>query len=66
MQTTKGQTMEPSHPGSLICAFVIGYLESIVVDLAPCKISFFYLASVAEQCDLSSTNRASYKQKFSE
>ena len=32
----------------LISAFVISYLESIVVNLTPCKISIFQLVSVSE------------------
>ena len=32
---------QPAHPRSLISAFVIRYLESIVVKLAPYKIPLF-------------------------
>ena len=32
---------QPAHERSLISTFVIPYLESIVVDLASCKISIF-------------------------
>ena len=48
-QTTKLQT----SLGNLISTFVIHYLESIIVSLAPCKISIFWLVSVAEQTGLS-------------
>ena len=48
-QTTKLQT----SLGNLISTFVILYLESIVVSLAPCKISIFWLVSLAEQTGLS-------------
>ena len=39
----------------LISTFVIHYLESIVIKLAPCKISIFLLVSVAEQAGLNYT-----------
>ena len=32
---------QPGHPRSLISAFVIGLLESIIIKVATCKISFF-------------------------
>ena len=37
------------------CCFVILYLESIVFNFAPCKISMFQVVSVAEQAGLSLT-----------
>ena len=40
---------QPAHPRSLISAFVIHYLENTVVKLAPCKIPFLWLVSVAEE-----------------
>ena len=40
---------QPAHLLSLISAFVIHYLKSIVVKLASRKISTFYLGSVAEE-----------------
>ena len=40
---------QPAHPCSLISIFVIRYLESATVKLAPCKISIFLLVSVARQ-----------------
>ena len=39
---------QTAHLHSLISAFVIGFFESIIVKLAPCRISLFYLVSVAE------------------
>ena len=42
-----------AHPHSLISAFVIRCLLSIIVKLAMSKISIFKLASVAEQAGLS-------------
>ena len=44
---------QPAHPRSLISAFVIHLLESIISTLATNKLSFFYLVSVAEQGGLS-------------
>ena len=44
---------QPAHTRSLISAFVIRYLESTVVKLAPCKIIFFYLISKAKETGLS-------------
>ena len=46
-----------THPYSLISVFVIYYLESIVVKLSPCKISMFYLASLAKQAGLRAESR---------
>ena len=40
---------QPAHPHSLISAFVIHFLESIVCRLATNKISIFELVSVAEE-----------------
>ena len=42
-----------AHPRSLNSAYVIRYLESIVVKLAPYKIPLFLLVSVAEETVLS-------------
>ena len=48
---------QPAHPGSLISAFVIRFLEStcIISKLATREISIFKLVSVAEQVGLSMT-----------
>ena len=46
-------TDQSAHPRSLICIFVIRYLESLLAKLAPCKISVFLLVAVAEQAGLS-------------
>ena len=40
---------QPAHPCSLISAFVICLLESIISKLATCEISHFQVVSVAEQ-----------------
>ena len=48
----KGADM-PAHPRSLISAFVIRLLESIMSRLATREIIIFQLASVVEQADLS-------------
>ena len=37
------------HPRSLISAFAIHLLNSIILKLAPSEISLFYLVSVAEE-----------------
>ena len=38
-----------AHPRSLISAFAIHLLNSIILNLAPSEISLFYLVSVAEK-----------------
>ena len=43
---------QPAHPRSLISAFVIHFLESIICKLATGEISIFYLVSVAEETGL--------------
>ena len=43
---------QPAHPGSLISAFVISFLESIICKLATDEISIFWLVSVAEETGL--------------
>ena len=43
---------QPAHPCSLISAFVIPLLDSIVSKLARSKISFLQVVSVAEQAGL--------------
>ena len=44
---------QAAHPRSLISAFVIYLLDSIISRLAAYKFSFFYLVSVAEQAGFS-------------
>ena len=56
---------QPAHPHSLISAFVIRLLESIITKLATNEISIFYLASVAEQASLDMTGRKPRRQVFS-
>ena len=46
---------QPAHPHSLICAFVVHCLDSIIPPVSKSKISSLYLASVAEQAGLSLT-----------
>ena len=41
LYVSKKDTGQPAHPHGLISAFVINYLEGIVVKLAPCKILIF-------------------------
>ena len=43
---------QPAHPRSLISAFVIRFLESIISRLATGEIATFKLVSVAEETDL--------------
>ena len=43
---------QPAHPHSLISAFAIKCLESIISRLATSEISIFYLVSLAEQAGL--------------
>ena len=43
---------QPAHPRSLISAFVIRYLDSIISLVSTSKISSLYLASVAAQAGL--------------
>ena len=43
---------QPAHPHSLIRAFVICFLESIISKLATGEISIFQLVSVAEETGL--------------
>ena len=44
---------QPAHPRSLISAFVVGCLDSIIPLVSIPKISSHYLASVAVQAGLS-------------
>ena len=53
-----------SYPRSLISAFIVRLLESIISKLASCKISF-YLVSVAEQTGLGLTQPETRKIGFS-
>ena len=43
---------QPAHPRSLISAFVICFLKSIICKLATCDISIFKLVFVAEETGL--------------
>ena len=45
---------QPAHPRSLVSAFVVRYLDSIIHILAKSKISRLQLVSVAEQVGLCS------------
>ena len=44
---------QPAHPRSLISAFVICFIVSIISKLASSKISIFELVSVAEETGFS-------------
>ena len=47
--------VQPAHPRSLISAFAVRCLDSIISLVSLCSISWLYLASVAEQAGLSLT-----------
>ena len=44
---------QPAHPGRLISAFVIRFLESLISKLASSEIPIFYLVSVSKETGLS-------------
>ena len=56
---------QPAHPRSLISAFVVRYLDSIVSIVSRFAISLLSLASVAEQASLSLTWSETPKDRFS-
>ena len=58
-------TDQPAHPRSLISAFVIRLLISIISRLATSEISLFYLVSVAEETGLSLALSEPRRQVFS-
>ena len=55
---------QPTHPRSLISAFVVRCLDSIMSLVSVTKISSLLLASVAEQDSLSLTGRKLQKTRF--
>ena len=55
---------QPAHPRNLISTFVFSSLESMIAILATCKISRFWLVSVAEQASLSLTWSQTSKKGF--
>ena len=55
---------QPVHPHSLISAFAIHFLESIIRKLATSIISIFWLVSVAEETGLSLTLSETLKTGF--
>ena len=57
-------TDQPANPRSLISAFVVCCLDSIIPLLAIVKISSLYLVSVAKQADLSLTWSETPKSGF--
>ena len=62
--TNKGAD-QPAHPRSLISAFVVRYLDSIILLVSISEISSLYLASVAEQAGLSFTWSQTPEDPFS-
>ena len=57
-------TDQPAHPRSLISAFVIRLLESIIPRLVTIQNSIFELVSVAEQAGLNTTLSKTLKTGF--
>ena len=55
---------QPAHLRSLISAFVIHFLESIISRLDTSEISIFWLVSVAEQAGLNLTLSVTPKTGF--
>ena len=55
---------QPAHPRSLISAFVVCYLDSIIPILVKSKISRLQLVSIAEQASLSLTWSQTLKTGF--
>ena len=55
---------QPAHPRSLISAFVIHFLESIISRFATSQILIFQLVSVAEQAGLNTTLSETTKPGF--
>ena len=53
-----------AHPRSLISAFVIRFLESIICKLATGEISIFWIVSVAEEIGLKLALSATPKTDF--
>ena len=58
-------TDQPVHPHSLISAFVVHCLDSIIPLISISEISSLYLASVAERAGLSLTWVANAEHRFS-
>ena len=56
---------QPAHPRSLISAFVVRCLGSVISLVSVTKISSLMLASVAEQAGLSLTRSETPKDTFS-
>ena len=56
---------QPAHPCSLISAFVLCYLDSVMSLVSVTKISSLMLASVAEQASLSLTLSETPEDTFS-
>ena len=55
---------QPAHPRSLISAFVICFLESIISRLARSEISLLYIVLVAEETGLKLTLSETPKTGF--
>ena len=58
-------TDQPAHPHSLISAFVVRCLDSVMSLVSVTKISSHMLASVAEQASLSLTSSETPEDTFS-
>ena len=57
---------QPAHTHSLICPFVVRFLESIISRFATSEISIFELVSVAKQAGLNLTLSETSKTGFLE
>ena len=55
---------QPAHPHSLISAFVMRLLESIIYKLDTSEISIYYVVSVAEQAGFGMTISETLKTGF--
>ena len=55
---------QPAHLRSLVCAFVICYLKSLVIKLASYEISILQLVSVADETGLSLALSETLKKGF--
>ena len=56
---------QPAHPRSLISAFVVRWIDSVMSLVSVTKISSLMLASVAEQASLSPTWSETPENTFS-
>ena len=65
ISTWVGYHLHPYFGWDIQIGIWVGYLESIVVKLAPCKISSFYLVTEAEHAGLGLTSSETPEVRFS-